>query len=168
LELDLSASQASDAGELAALHRAVAQDLTLRFGHGHWSYEPTETSLTRAINTSYVLVARHGGVIIGSFELQTRKPWSIDRSYFAEVPRPLYLLAMAVLPSLQRQGIGRRLLDEAAAIARDWPAQAIRLDADADADADAGAGPFYARCGYRQVGRAVYRGTPLIYYERLL
>jgi GNAT superfamily N-acetyltransferase len=104
-------------------------------------------------------------VIIGSFEFQTRKPWSIDRSCFAEVPRPLYLLAMAVLPSLQRQGIGRRLLDEAAAIARDWPAQAIRLDA---YDADAGAGPFDARCGYRQVGRAVYRGTPLIYYERLL
>jgi hypothetical protein len=53
----------------------------------------------------------------------------------------------------------------AARIARDWPADAIRLDA---YDAPAGAGGFYATCGYTEVGRVRYRGTPLIYYELLL
>jgi hypothetical protein len=27
---------------------------------------------------------------------------------------------------------------------------------------------FYAKCGYREVGRVTYRGTPLVYFERLL
>jgi len=39
---------------------------------------------------------------------------------------------------------------------------AIRLDA---YDAEAGAGRFYARCGYTELGRAIYRSAPLIYYE---
>jgi ribosomal protein S18 acetylase RimI-like enzyme len=72
---------------------------------------------------------------------------------------------MAVAPEFQGEGLGRRLLDEAAAIARAWPGEAIRLDA---YDADAGAGAFYARCGYREVGRVTYRGTPLVYFEQLL
>ena len=42
---------------------------------------------------------------------------------------------------------------------------AIRLDA---FDAEAGAGAFYARCGWTEVGRAVYRGAPLIYYQFLI
>jgi predicted N-acetyltransferase YhbS len=42
---------------------------------------------------------------------------------------------MAVKPTVQRQGVGRRLLLEGIAAARKWPADAIRLDA---YDADAG------------------------------
>jgi hypothetical protein len=48
---------------------------------------------------------------------------------------------------------------------RVWPGQAIRLDA---FDADAGAGDFYAKGGYREMGRVVFRQVPLIYYELLL
>jgi hypothetical protein len=50
-------------------------------------------------------------------------------------------------------------------VARAWPSQAIRLDA---YDADAGAGGFYAKCGFREVGRVTYRTVPLIYFELLL
>jgi GNAT superfamily N-acetyltransferase len=77
----------------------------------------------------------------------------------------LYLLNMAVDVALQRRGIGRLLLDEAARVARAWPAQSICLDA---YDAPAGAGEFYARCGYEERGRKVYRGVPLVYYECLI
>jgi GNAT superfamily N-acetyltransferase len=66
---------------------------------------------------------------------------------------------------MQRQGIGRLLLTEAVRVARAWPADAIRLDA---FDAEAGAGAFYAKCGFREVGRVVYRKAPLIYFEALL
>jgi GNAT superfamily N-acetyltransferase len=69
---------------------------------------------------------------------------------------------MAVHPELQRNGVGRLLLKEAEAIARAWPADAIRLDA---FDAEAGAGGFYAKCGWREVGRVTYRKDPLIYFE---
>ena len=72
---------------------------------------------------------------------------------------------MAVAPAKQRQGIGRKCLEEARRLANAWPADAIRLDA---YDSVAGAGSFYARCGYIEVGRVSYRNTPLIYYQLLL
>jgi GNAT superfamily N-acetyltransferase len=160
----------SDAGEddvltLAALHTAVARDLTARYGRGHWSQETTERGVAWALKRAHVLAGRLEGEIIATLQLQKQKPWAIDQAYFTDVARPLYLTSMAVAPGLQRRGIGRALVEHAAELARARPADAIRLDA---YDADAGAGPFYAKCGYRQVGRVVYRGTPLIYYELLL
>jgi len=81
------------------------------------------------------------------------------------VKRPLYLTGMAVSVTHQRQGLGRLAFDDACAVAEKWPADAIRLDA---YDAEAGAGGFYDRCGFTERGRVVYKGTPLVYYERLL
>ena len=72
---------------------------------------------------------------------------------------------MAVAPDRQREGVGRRLLEYAAGVAHSWPGDAIRLDA---YDSPAGGGGFYARCGYREVGRVTYRGTPLVYFELVL
>jgi GNAT superfamily N-acetyltransferase len=92
---------------------------------------------------------RKGEAIVGTLHLPTKKPWAIDLSYFTPVKKALYLTNMAVLPPMQSQGIGRRLLEVAAKKARAWPADAIRLDA---FDADAGAGGFYAKCGFREVG----------------
>ena len=96
---------------------------------------------------------------MGTFRLATKKPWAIDTSYFATCDRPLYLLAMAVAPARQRQGLGRKCLSMAKRLAGDWGAGAMRLDA---YDAAAGAGSFYARCGYIEVGRVSYPNTPLI------
>ena len=114
---------------------------------------------------SKVWLARSGRAAIATFRVGTRKPWAIDRSHFTTATRPLYLTDMAVRPDYQRRGVGRRCLEEIVRIARSWPTDAIRLDA---YDADAGAGAFYARCGFRHVGNAVYRGKPLVYYEMVL
>jgi GNAT superfamily N-acetyltransferase len=72
---------------------------------------------------------------------------------------------MVVHPEFQRKGVGRLLMKEAEAQARAWPADAIRLDA---FDADAGAGPFYSKCGYREVARVTYKKDPLVYFELVL
>jgi len=154
-----------EAQAIAAMQTRVADDLTRRHGHGHWSAAVTESSVLRAMGTSRVLVARCGDTIAGTLRLVTKKPWAIDPAYFRTVRRPLYLLSMAVEPGLQRTGIGRELLAAATDVARSWPAEAIRLDAYNSA---AGAGPFYAKCGYREVGRVTYRAVPLIYFELLL
>jgi GNAT superfamily N-acetyltransferase len=114
---------------------------------------------------SKVFIARDQTEIIATLQLATKKPWAIDMSYFSPRRKSLYLLAMAVAPEKQRQGIGADCLKQAKQIAQEWPSDAIRLDA---FDADAGAGPFYARCGWRERGRVTYRGVPLIYYELLL
>ena len=154
-----------DARALAALHCAVAVHLTAVHGQGPWSGKTTEKGMRYAMRVSQVLVARDGAEIVATLHLQTKKPWAIDTKYFAPSRRPLYLLSMAVAPACQGQGVGRRCLKDAARIARSWPADAIRLDA---YDAQAGAGGFYARCGFAEVGRVRYKGTPLIYYEQLM
>ena len=121
--------------------------------------------MRRALQTPQTHVARHAAAIVATLRLVTKKPWAIDVSYFSAARRALYLHDMAVAPDRQRQGIGRRCIEEARRLARDWPADAIRLDA---WDAAAGAGRFYSQCGFREVGRVVYRKSPLIYYEALL
>ena len=165
MRLSVTTASDEDAAELVELRNAVADDLTLRFGKGHWSYSVTEKSVLRGIRTSRVLLGRMNSKLIATLLLATKKPWAIDVSYFTPVKKALYLHNMAVSVDVQGQGLGRELLVEAAEIARAWPSNAIRLDA---YDADAGAGPFYAKCGYSERGRVVYRSTPLVYYELLL
>jgi GNAT superfamily N-acetyltransferase len=158
----------SDAAELAALHSAASEDLTRRFGPGFWSSPPSERGILanmRLPKFSRILIARSNGRIGGTLRLATKKPWAIDTSYFTPAARPLYLVGMAVHPSHQRKGIGRLLMKQAESIAQAWPADAVRLDA---FDAAAGAGPFYAKCGFREVARVIYKKDPLIYFELTL
>ena len=163
--IEFALAEASDAGPVADLRAAVAADLTSRFGTGHWSSSGSAQAVLRDLAVSRVLLAKHEGRPVGTLLLTPRKPWAIDPSYFTKSQTPLYLSDMAVVPALQGRGIGRRCLEEAARMARSWPADAIRLDA---YEAAAGAGAFYARCGYREVGRTKYRDAPLIYYEYVL
>ena len=140
----LTLASAADAAEVADLQIAVAEHLTSLHGTGSWSSGMSESSVLFAMKTGQVYVAREGGRVIGCVRLTTRKPWAIDRSYFTPVPRPLYLLDMAVDPSRQRRGIGREIL------------------------AEAGAGEFYRKSGFTERGRVAYRRTPLIYFEMLV
>lgn len=154
-----------DVSDLSRLRTAAADRLTAEHGKGHWSSPITEAAVRRGFVHARVIVARHAGSIVGTLRLATKKPWAIDTSYFTRVRKALYLTDMAIDPAHQRRGVGRALLEEADRVARAWPAEAIRLDA---YDAAAGAGGFYASCGYREVGRVVYRTVPLIYYEKVL
>jgi len=154
-----------DAAAVLELRTATARDLTRRFGRGHWSIEGSERGVLNDLRISQVWLALRGRAAVATFRLSARKPWAIDASYFTRSTRPLYLTDMAVRPELQRQGIGRQCVEEIVAIARQWPADSIRLDA---YDAPAGAGDFYARCGFREVGRVSYRGNPLVYFEMML
>jgi len=168
MKLAFADATESDAAVLAALHSAVAQDLTQRFGQGFWSSAPTERGVLanmRMPKFSRILITRTNRRILGTLRLATKKPWAIDTAHFTAARRPLYLTGMAVHPDFQRKGIGRLLLKEAEAVARAWPADAIRLDA---FDAEAGAGPFYEKCGFREVARVVYKQDPLLYFELVL
>ena len=165
MKLRFSTAIQSDAPELAALHTAANEDLTQRFGQGRWSTVATEKGVLFHMRHSRIVIARSGKHIVGTLNLQTKKPWAIDVSYFTPVKKSIYLVGMAVLPALQKRGIGRALLEEATTQSREWPADAIRLDA---WDAVAGAGPFYAKCGYREVAHVLYKTSPLIYFELVL
>jgi GNAT superfamily N-acetyltransferase len=155
----------ADASVLAEIRTAAARDLTERYGRGHWSSETTERGALAELRNAQVWVASYRRAVVATFRLATKKPWAIDVSYFTACRRPLYLTSMAVRPDLQNRGIGRKCVEQAVRVARDWPADAIRLDA---YDAEAGAGAFYRKCGFRETGRTTYRSNPLTYYELVL
>jgi len=165
VELTFTLAGPSDAAALAALRTAAAHELTRRFGPGPWSTETSERGAVADLRHAEVWVARQSSVVVGTFRLATKKPWAIDITYFTNVKRPIYLTNMAVHPEVQRRGIGRRCLQHAIVRADRWPGDAIRLDA---YQGGGGAGDFYRQCGFREVGRALYRSTPLIYYELVL
>jgi GNAT superfamily N-acetyltransferase len=155
-----------DAAAIAALRMGVARQLTAEFGRGTWSFAAeSEWGVRADIMTSQVMVAKQGGTVAATLRLSTRKPWLCETDFFTPCRSPLYLTSMAVSPKLQRTGIGRGCLREVRRIAAEWPADAIRLDA---YDAPAGAGDFYLKCGYREVARVPYNGTPLIFFELLI
>jgi GNAT superfamily N-acetyltransferase len=164
-DVSLAVATEADAAAIMELRATVAHALTLLHGKGHWSSSGTEKEALRAIRTSRVILARAGTEIVGTLSLGTRKPWAIAPEYFTPVGTPLYLRDMAVAPAAQGHGAGRRLLVEAERVSRAWPADAIRLDA---YDGAVGAGGFYAKYGFEEVGRVVYRGTRLIYFQLLL
>lgn len=163
--MPLALATPADAPAITALRTAVAEHLTREHGQGHWSSCVTERSVLHALRTSRVFVMRRRARLVATVSLATKKPWAIDTAYFTASNKPIYLTDMAVDPTMQRRGIGRRCMDEARAIARAWPGDAIRLDA---YDANAGAGGFYVKCGFREVGRVTYRRTPLVYFEMVL
>jgi GNAT superfamily N-acetyltransferase len=147
---------------IAGLQNAAAGALTARFGEGHWSSLVTERGVALAQRHARVRLGRSGKRVLTVLRLATKKPWAIDVSYFTPVKRPLYLTGLAVSVAHQGQGLGRLAVEDACAVAQAWPADAIRLDA---YDAEAGAGQFYGSCGFRERGRVVYKGNPLLYYE---
>jgi len=156
---------ADEVEAIAALQNSVAEELTARYGKGHWSSVATEKGVAHSLKQARVRIGRSGKKVVTSLRLAKKKPWAIDVAYFTPVKRPLYLTGMAVSVEHQRRGLGRLALADAHAVAAGWPADAIRLDA---YDADAGAGGFYEKCGYGKRGHVVYRNDPLIYYELLL
>jgi hypothetical protein len=150
---------------IAALQNAAAGALTARFGEGHWSSHVTERSVALSFRHACVRVGTVKGRIVTVLRLATKKPWAIDVSYFTPVEHPLYLTGMAIAIANQGRGMGRLALEDARATAAAWPGDAIRLDA---YDAAAGAGDFYAKSGFQERGRVVYKGNPLVYYELVL
>lgn len=164
MRLRLQLATVEQAPEISALRLAVAEHLTTQFGPGPWSRTSTVAGVLYDLRHSVVYVALRRGKIIATLALCAKKPWAIDPAYFTKSWKPVYLVSMAVAPAWQRKGVGRSCLAEVDKIVGRQPVDAVRLDA---YDASAGAGEFYRRCGYTEVGRAVYRTVPLIYFEKL-
>jgi GNAT superfamily N-acetyltransferase len=166
MSLAFAVATNADAAAIAALRMATARTLTEQFGAGTWSFAmETEASVRAEIRSSTILFAREAGVVLGTLRLATRNPWLGNTDFFTPCARPIYLTSMAVQPNRQRQGIGRQLLGEARRVALELGGEALRLDSYQE---PAGAGDFYRKCGFREVRRGDYNGTPLIWFESLL
>jgi GNAT superfamily N-acetyltransferase len=155
----------NDVPGITALLNAAAGGLTAQFGEGPWSTLVSERGTASAQRHARMRVGHVERRLVSVLRLATKKPWAIDVTYFTAAARPLYLTGMAIAVGRQRHGFGRMALEDARRVAEAWPADVLRLSA---YDAPAGAGDFYARCGYRECGRVIYKGSSLIYYERRL
>jgi ribosomal protein S18 acetylase RimI-like enzyme len=155
---------AQDASQLVALRATVARDMNRQHGEGGWSAIPGKATVLRQIRASRVFVARLANDIVGTVRLTPAKSLVFDSSGFTPVSSALYVLGLAVAPAARHLGVGRRLMDAAKAAVPAWPADALWLDA---YDSAVGAGPFYRRCGFREVRRATFNGVSLIYFEWL-
>ncbi|HVS51922.1 MAG TPA: GNAT family N-acetyltransferase [Opitutaceae bacterium] len=163
MTVSLEPATEKDAAAIAALRHAVARELTAQHGTGTWSFAGDSEGGVRAdILSGGVYHARDEGAVVASLKLSPRSPWLMDLKFFTAGTRPLYLTSMAVSPRRQRQGVGRSCLAEARGIALESGHDAIRLDS---YDAAAGAGEFYRKCGFREVRRDRYNGTPLLWFE---
>jgi GNAT superfamily N-acetyltransferase len=155
-----------DAAAVAAVRMGAARDLTMKHGLGTWSFAmESEDSVRAELFSATVLIVRAEGSVLGTVKLALRSPYLMPISAFTAVENPIWLTAMNVLPRAQGQGIGRALANAARKSALEMGGEAIRLDS---YDANAGAGGFWRRCGFREVGRMNYNGTPLIFFEDLL
>jgi predicted N-acetyltransferase YhbS len=151
--------------ELAALHAAVAEDFTSRFGAGFWSSSPSERGIVanmRKPRFSRTLIARSRGHIAGALRLHTKKPWAIDTAYFTAAKQPLYLTGMAVHPKLQRKGVGRLLVERSGgpSRARGRPTPFVSMPSTLLWEPE----PSMRRCGFREVARVTYKkGSAVVF-----
>lgn len=165
MELRFRLAGNTDVSELLSLQLAIDADQAERFGDDRYTTTISEKSIARSLKSSRMVVATRRGRIVGTVRMETKKPWAIDLSYFTPACTAVYLHNVNVHPALQRSGIGRQLMERVKHVAKEWPVDAIRLDA---YDGPSGGGPFYRKCGFTKLGHAVYRRVPLIYYELVL
>jgi GNAT superfamily N-acetyltransferase len=165
VNVSISLATSADAQGIAEVISEAAHDLTDKHGHGHWSAIASPKGVLNGMSKAKVLVAKTGNTVVGTLRLTGSRPWVIDPAYFTPVPRPVYLVDMAVRPGYQRIGVGRALIEQAKAITTALSGDAIRLDA---FEGVAGAGGFYEKCGFTDKGHIVYKTVPHIYFEWLI
>lgn len=159
-------TRVSDATIVRGLRAAAAEELTHRYGEGHWSEVFALTTIRKHIAEKEIFLVDIDTSPVATFELQTKKPFWYSEDWFAEPGAPaLYLLHMAVSPARQRQGIGRNIMRGIEDMARDAVCRAVRFDA---YDSVAGAGAFYQNCGYALMHTGSFNGVALEYYEKCL
>ncbi len=145
---------------------AAADDLTARFGEGHWSGVRTIATLQKYAGSGTLYVIEADAIVVGTLRLTDLKIGFYRNAWFARPKDPAgYLLDMAVSPDRQHRGLGRRAMEQAERLARQGGLRAIRLDA---YQGPAGAGGFYRKCGYDLVHKGEMRGVALEYFEKLL
>lgn len=165
MDLTINGAQPGDAAEIAALRNRIADDMTVRYGEGPWSVHTSQPLVLKQMRASQMLVAKEGGEIVGNVRLVTPNLHAFDASAFTPAENPLYVLGLAVSSDCRKRGVGRMLMEAAERAGRERGAQALWLDTYEHA---AGAGPFYERCGYRNVGPAPGAEIPLAFFEKSL
>src|SRR5688572_29747070 len=124
LSLTAQIIAADEAGIVRALLVEAADALTSQHGAGHWSKVHELPTLRKHQAERAVILVRAGSRAVATLTLSRKKPGFYHQAWFASPRAPaVYLQNMAVLPALQRRGIGTWSLQYAESLARAWGAQ---------------------------------------------
>jgi GNAT superfamily N-acetyltransferase len=136
--------------------RECGHDMQSRLGLQHWSRTIPLEDLQRSTLEREIYTVHKGKQAIGTFTVGTQIP-----SYYQNSPelykkwatsnlQALYVNRFGVLPTWQRQGVGRWCMLTIEDLALQYDCDAVRLDAYSEHH---GLLKFYQKLGYQRVGR---------------
>jgi len=150
--------------QIAAIRDDSADDLTHRFGPGHWSGHSKLDRLKRELKKPRQLyLVKSGDEPVATFAIAESGPKFLRPAWFAEPEAPvMYLTALAVAPAWQGRGVGRWCMKFIRKAVADHGLKWIRFDA---YNAPAGAADFYVKCGCVERRKFGFNGVGLIAFE---
>jgi GNAT superfamily N-acetyltransferase len=157
--------------DLLALIELCGEDMWRRLGLDHWKPPTPKEVFREYARTKEVFAVHDTHELVATFTIGFDAPEPYPPSCWADTShKAIYLNKLAVLPTLQGQGIGRWCMEQIERLARDRGCQSVRFDA---LTRNAPLLAFYDRLGYRRCGDMyVYdeigRGWDIIVYEKVL
>ncbi|HEY5052199.1 MAG TPA: GNAT family N-acetyltransferase [Solirubrobacterales bacterium] len=136
--VELRSFQPGDAEAVWKLHNVVLENAGVHGGHGPWEDDLRDVGANYLDSGGDFLVGLVGCELVGMGGFLRRSPDECE------------IRRMRVHPDLQRQGLGRRILQELEARARSLGFQVARLDT---TDEQIAARRLYEGAAYREVGR---------------
>jgi len=157
----------ADAEAVNAVYCQSSAEVTARLGQGHWTHNSNVAAVREGMRERGVFLVHSGGQAVASFaiggDLPRFWPPSIWRVPEADPEEVLGVFGLAVVPPLQRQGIGTWAMRQIEDIARERGCRFVRLDAYEENPRSVA---FYRRLGYDERGRLVVNGVPILCFER--
>jgi ribosomal protein S18 acetylase RimI-like enzyme len=156
--------------------RLCGLDMQERLGLSHWVPPYPLEKLRQDAENRQVYAVLHENQVIATFTLGTALPRSYEKipailqMWNTPQPRALYINHLAILPSLQGRGLGRRCTQMIESMAAEQGCEVMRLDAYSK---HTGLQIFYSKLGFRNIGHFVFwserRGeAETTCYEKLL
>ena len=174
--MNLSYKQVSPE-EVDALHdilRLCGQDMKDRLGLSHWVPPYPLDAMRRSAQERQVHAVWLDDRVVATFTVGTQPPAyyrtipGVWEAWDASIQLAMYVNRLAVLPSLQGQGIGRWCMHLVEHLSLQQSCEAIRLDA---YDKHSGLHLFYTKLGYRHRGSFTfftkgYGETGMVCFEK--
>lgn len=153
----------ADAEAVDHIHCQSSAEITARLGPGHWTHGSNVAGVRRSIRQRGVYLVARGEENVASFTVGGRFPRFWPPSLWqAPDAEALGVFGIAVLPPLQRQGIGTWVMRRIEDMARERGCRFVRLDAYEENPRSVA---FYRKLGYQERGRLVVNGVPILCFE---
>ena len=167
-ELRIRPASITDVEVLHAILVECGFDMRDRLGLPHWVPAYPRHLFEEQVTKGevYSVEERRSGNTVATFSASSEAPPYLDLSLWNTGGEPcLYLTRLAVLPRLQRRGIGRVCVAAAERFALEHDCRSIRLDA---AERHSELLGWYLKLGYREVCRYEAFGNQMVGFEKLV